>query len=48
MSLTEKYVREGHPTIDELIAEQRVEFPRDPQDLLGDFSGQKRNPSTNS
>jgi hypothetical protein len=37
MSLTEKYVREGHPTIDELIAEQRVEFPRDPQDLLGDF-----------
>ena len=37
MSLAEKYVREGHPMIDELIAEQRVEFPRDPQDLLGNF-----------
>src|SRR6266851_3085286 len=37
MSLAENYIREGHPTIDDLIAEQRVEFPRDPQDLLGNF-----------
>jgi hypothetical protein len=37
MALAEKYLREGHPTIDELIADQRVLFPRDPRDLLGDF-----------
>ena len=37
MSLAEKYTREGHPTVDELIAHQRVAFPRDPKDLLGDF-----------
>jgi len=37
MSIAEKYIKEGHPTVDELIAEQRVVFPRDPQDLLGDF-----------
>ena len=37
MSLAEKYVRQGHPTVDELIAEQGVEFPRDPHDLLGGF-----------
>jgi hypothetical protein len=37
MPLAEKYVREGHPTIAELIADQRVAFPRDPNDLLGDF-----------
>ena len=37
MSTAEKYAREGHPTIDELVAEQRVVFPRDPRDLLGDF-----------
>jgi len=37
MSLAQKYSREGHPTIDELIADQRVAFPRDPCDLLGDF-----------
>jgi hypothetical protein len=36
MPLAEKYVREGHPTA-ELVAEQRVDFPRDPRDLLGDF-----------
>jgi hypothetical protein len=35
--LAETYTRDGHPTIDELIVEQRVEFPRDPHDLLGDF-----------
>jgi hypothetical protein len=37
MSVAEKYVRQGHPSIDELIAEQNVHFPRDPQELLGDF-----------
>jgi hypothetical protein len=30
MSMAEKYVREGHPTIDELILGQQLAFPRDP------------------
>jgi hypothetical protein len=37
MSVAEKYIREGHPTVEELAAEQGVVFPRDPRDLLGDF-----------
>jgi len=37
MSAAEKYIREGRPTIDELVVEQGVVFPRDPRDLLGDF-----------
>jgi len=37
MSLAEKYVREGHPTIEELLAAQKLVFPRDPHDLIGDF-----------
>jgi hypothetical protein len=37
MSAAEKYISEGHPTVDELVAEQGVVFPRDPRDLLGDF-----------
>jgi hypothetical protein len=37
VSLARKYIREGHPTINELIVEQGVLFPRDPQELLGDF-----------
>ena len=37
MSLADKYIREGHPTIDELVVEQKLAFPRDPHDLLGDF-----------
>lgn len=32
-----EYIREGHPAIDELAAEQGVKFPRDPSELLGDF-----------
>ena len=36
MSVAEKYINEGHPTIEELIAEQGVVFPRDPRDLLVD------------
>jgi len=37
MSLAEKYIREGHPTVDELITDQGITFPRDPHELLGDF-----------
>jgi hypothetical protein len=37
MATAEKYIREGHPRIEELIAEQHVVFPRDPRELLGDF-----------
>jgi hypothetical protein len=37
MSLAQKYIREGHPAVDELVAEQKLIFPRDPHDLLGDF-----------
>jgi hypothetical protein len=37
MSAAQKYITEGHPTIDELVAEQGVVFPRDLHDLLGDF-----------
>ncbi|MFN0170154.1 MAG: hypothetical protein ACKV22_27355 [Bryobacteraceae bacterium] len=37
MASADKYVREGHPAIEELIAEQRIVFPCDPRDLLGDF-----------
>jgi len=37
VSVAEKYINEGHPTIEELIGEQGVVFPRDPRDLLGDF-----------
>ncbi|HXM40233.1 MAG TPA: hypothetical protein VN924_03225 [Bryobacteraceae bacterium] len=36
-NLTEKYIRRGHPTVDELIAAQNLSFPRDPVDLLGNF-----------
>ena len=34
MAAADKYVREGHPTIEELIA---TVFPRDPRDLMGGF-----------
>lgn len=37
MASADKYVRQGHPTIDELIVEQGAVFPRDPRDLLGYF-----------
>jgi hypothetical protein len=32
-----EYVRQGHPTVDELVASQGLTFPRDPQDLVGNF-----------
>lgn len=35
--LIRKYSRRGHPTVDELIAAQGLSFPRDPNDLLGNF-----------
>ena len=37
MSVADKYAREGHPTIEELVAEQGLTFPRDPRELLGSF-----------
>jgi len=37
MAASEKYVYEGHPTVEELMAEQGIVFPRDAQELLGDF-----------
>ena len=35
--VAEKYARTGHPSIEELVAEQGTRFPADPADLLGDF-----------
>jgi hypothetical protein len=35
--LAQRYSRQGHPSVDELIAAQGLTFPRDPRDLLGDF-----------
>jgi hypothetical protein len=32
-----KYSRQGHPTVEELVAAQGLTFPRNPQDLLGNF-----------
>ncbi|HZQ54243.1 MAG TPA: hypothetical protein VFB14_18730 [Bryobacteraceae bacterium] len=37
MSLVEKYLRDGHPTVEELIAEQGLTFPRGPRELIGNF-----------
>ena len=36
--LVHKYARQGHPTVDELVAAQGLNFPCDPRDLLGKFS----------
>jgi len=36
-SLEQKYATKGHPSIEELIADQGLVFPRDPKELLGDF-----------
>ena len=40
--VAEKYARAGHPSIEELIAEQGTKFPADPADLLGDFWPEER------
>ncbi len=36
-SASERYVRQGHPSIEELIREQGVRTVSDPRELLGDF-----------
>jgi hypothetical protein len=36
-SLAERYARTGHPSIQELVAEQGTKFRTDPAELLGDF-----------
>jgi hypothetical protein len=36
-SLADKYARTGHPSIEELVAEQGTKFRADPVELLGDF-----------
>ena len=33
----QRYARAGHPSIEELVAEQGTRFRPDPADLLGDF-----------
>lgn len=35
--VAEKYARTGHPSIEELVAEQGTKFRADPAELLGDF-----------
>jgi hypothetical protein len=35
--LAKRHARQGHPSVDELIAAQGLTFPRDPKDLLGRF-----------
>jgi hypothetical protein len=35
--VAERYARSGHPSLEELVAEQGTKFPADPADLLGDF-----------
>lgn len=35
--LVSRFARQGHPSVEELIAAQRLTFPRDPHDLLGNF-----------
>jgi hypothetical protein len=35
--LSQRYVRTGHPSIEELVAEQGTKFPEEPAELLGDF-----------
>ncbi len=36
-SLTDQYSQSGHPSIAELMKDQGLAFPRDPNELLGDF-----------
>jgi hypothetical protein len=37
LSTGERYARQGHPSVEELVAEQGTKFRDDPADLLGDF-----------
>ena len=36
-SAAERYLQQGHPSIEELMAEQGVQPVKDPGELLGDF-----------
>jgi hypothetical protein len=36
-SVAQKYARQGHPSVEELVGEQGTVFPADPHELLGDF-----------
>jgi hypothetical protein len=36
-SLAARYAHSGHPSIQELVAEQGTKFRADPAELLGDF-----------
>jgi hypothetical protein len=36
-SFADRYTRAGHPSIQELVAEQGTEFRANPAELLGDF-----------
>ena len=36
-SAADQYARTGHPSIQELVAEQGTRFRTDPAELLGDF-----------
>lgn len=36
-SLADRYTRAGHPSIQELVAEQGTELRANPAELLGDF-----------
>ena len=36
-SVADKYARSGHPSVQELVAEQGTKFRADPAELLGDF-----------
>ena len=36
-SLADRYAHAGHPSIEELVADQGTKFPADPAELLGDF-----------
>ena len=35
--VAKRYACAGHPSIEELVAEQGTRFPVDPSELLGDF-----------
>jgi hypothetical protein len=35
--VADRYARTGHPSIQELVAEQGTKFPTDPAELLGEF-----------
>jgi len=35
--LLRNYARQGHPTVEELVAAQGLTFPRDPRELVGSF-----------